>query len=136
LYDSLWSAIRIIAPACVATAPSFLQIGTYPSYAQSELWRRCYATQGAIIFIALQSKSYSFTGISLYIIRLPTTRIKINKLLEAAGWRFFDNVQGKANILLENNAKITKKQWNEWGDNFEKTTQGFIDYLLFSPLSF
>jgi hypothetical protein len=28
-------------------------------------------------------------------------RIKINKLLEAAGWRFFDSPQGKANIALE-----------------------------------
>ncbi len=65
-----------------------------------------------------------------------TARIKINKLLEAAGWRFFDNKQGKANILLENNAKITKKQWNEWGDNFEKTTQGFIDYLLLDEKGF
>jgi type I restriction enzyme R subunit len=25
-------------------------------------------------------------------------RIKINKLLEAAGWRFFDDAQSKANI--------------------------------------
>ena len=32
-------------------------------------------------------------------------RIKINKLLEEAGWRFFDNDSGKANILLENNVK-------------------------------
>lgn len=30
-------------------------------------------------------------------------RIKINKLLEAAGWRFFDSSQGKANIALEPN---------------------------------
>lgn len=30
-------------------------------------------------------------------------RIKINKLLESAGWRFFDNEEGKANILLEFN---------------------------------
>lgn len=30
-------------------------------------------------------------------------RIKINKLLESAGWRFFDNEEGKANILLESN---------------------------------
>ncbi len=37
-------------------------------------------------------------------------RIKINKLLEEAGWRFFDNEQGKANILLENHVKITRKE--------------------------
>lgn len=33
-------------------------------------------------------------------------RIKINKLLEEAGWRFFDSEDGQANILLENNVKI------------------------------
>jgi len=32
-------------------------------------------------------------------------RIKINKLLEEVDWRFFDNEQGKANILLENHAR-------------------------------
>ena len=31
-------------------------------------------------------------------------RIKINKLLEEAGWRFFDNTEGPANIQLEPNA--------------------------------
>lgn len=30
-------------------------------------------------------------------------RIKINRLLEAAGWRFFDDGQGKANVALEPN---------------------------------
>ncbi|MCX6249847.1 MAG: hypothetical protein NTX61_03750 [Bacteroidetes bacterium] len=34
-------------------------------------------------------------------------RIKINKLLEEAGWRFFDSNGASANILLENNVKIT-----------------------------
>jgi len=28
-------------------------------------------------------------------------RIKINQLLEAAGWRFFDSQAGTANIALE-----------------------------------
>ncbi len=28
-------------------------------------------------------------------------RIKINRLLEEAGWRFFDAPEGEANILLE-----------------------------------
>ena len=37
-------------------------------------------------------------------------RIKINKLLEVAGWRFFDNEEGKANILLENHVKITQTE--------------------------
>ena len=33
-------------------------------------------------------------------------RIKINKLLEKAGWRFFDDEKGSANIRLELNVKI------------------------------
>ena len=37
-------------------------------------------------------------------------RIKINKLLEEAGWRFFDSEEGKANILLENYVKITQTE--------------------------
>jgi len=36
-------------------------------------------------------------------------RIRINQLLEEAGWRFFDHEEGHANILLENNVKITQR---------------------------
>jgi len=63
-------------------------------------------------------------------------RIKINKLLEEAGWRFFDTEEGKANILLENNVKINHKQLNELGENFEKTTNGYIDFLLLDEKGF
>ena len=35
-------------------------------------------------------------------------RISINKLLEDAGWRFFPNEKGIANIQLEPNVKITQ----------------------------
>ena len=57
-------------------------------------------------------------------------RIKIDKLLEESGWRFFDNEEGPANIQLEANVKITKKQIEDYGDNFEKVKNGFIDFLL------
>jgi type I restriction enzyme R subunit len=57
-------------------------------------------------------------------------RIKINKLLEEAGWRLVDDAIGKANVVLENNAKITTRILNEMGEDFEKTSNGFIDYLL------
>jgi type I restriction enzyme R subunit len=57
-------------------------------------------------------------------------RIKINKLLEESGWRFFDITEGKANILLENNVKLTETKFNEFGADFEKTKNGFIDFLL------
>jgi len=57
-------------------------------------------------------------------------RIKINQLLEEAGWRFFDDDKGKANILLENHVKITHKEVDAWGNDFEKTTSGSLDFLL------
>jgi len=57
-------------------------------------------------------------------------RIKINQLLEEAGWRFFDNDKGKANILLENQVKITQKVVDAWGKDFETTTSGSLDFLL------
>ncbi len=41
-------------------------------------------------------------------------RIKINKLLEEAGWRFFDAAEGNANIVLENRAKLTQSELDEF----------------------
>lgn len=63
-------------------------------------------------------------------------RIKINKLLEEAGWRFFDTEEGKANVLLENNVKINKQNINEFGENFEHTTNGYVDFLLLDEKGF
>lgn len=63
-------------------------------------------------------------------------RIKINKLLEGKGWRFFDDDNGKANIILENHAKITHKYVDELGNDFEKTKHGFIDFLLLDGKGF
>lgn len=58
-------------------------------------------------------------------------RIKINKLLEEAGWRFLADEQGPANITLETGVSITPEYMAEqYGDDFEKTKKGFIDYLL------
>ncbi|MFO7807617.1 MAG: DEAD/DEAH box helicase family protein [Candidatus Moraniibacteriota bacterium] len=57
-------------------------------------------------------------------------RIKINKLLEEAGWRFFDDENGRANIVLETNTKIKKDDLKELGKDFEKAGQGYVDFLL------
>ncbi len=65
-----------------------------------------------------------------------TARIKINKLLEAAGWRFFDDANGKANIRLESNTKITIQMLDDLGENFEKTKNGFLDFLLLDEKGF
>ena len=63
-------------------------------------------------------------------------RIKINKLLEEAGWRFFDSKEGRANIVLENKTKLTQIELDEFGEDFEKTKNGFIDYLLLDDKGF
>ena len=53
-------------------------------------------------------------------------RIKINKLLEEAGWRFFADAQGPANIQLEPNVSLRLEVLNALGENFEKTAKGYI----------
>ena len=63
-------------------------------------------------------------------------RIKINKLLEAAGWRFFDDGRGKANIALEPNVKLAHSQVDALGNDFETTSKGFIDFLLLDDRGF
>jgi len=63
-------------------------------------------------------------------------RIKINKLLEAAGWRFLDDVQGKANIALEPNVKLSQQQVDAMGADFETSSNGFIDFLLLDDKGF
>ena len=65
-----------------------------------------------------------------------TARIKINKFLEAAGWRFFPDSNGPANICLELNVKLKEKELNGLGENFEATKKGFIDFLLLNEKGF
>jgi len=63
-------------------------------------------------------------------------RIKINKLLEAAGWRFFPEGKAPANICLEQNVTIHESDLSALGENFEKTEKGFIDFLLLNDRGF
>ncbi len=63
-------------------------------------------------------------------------RIKINKLLEEAGWRFFNDEKGKANIVLEGGITLTEEYMKGFGDDFEGTQKGFIDYLLLDTEGF
>ncbi len=63
-------------------------------------------------------------------------RIKINKLLEEAGWYFLDQDGHKANILLENHTRITGHAINEMGEDYETTSSGFVDFLLFDQNGF
>ena len=59
-----------------------------------------------------------------------TARIRINKLLEAAGWRFFPEGDVPANILLESCVALKACDLEALGDDFEKSGRGFVDFLL------
>jgi len=65
-----------------------------------------------------------------------TARIKINKLLEAAGWRFFREGSAQASIRLEPSVTIQSSDLEALGENFEKTGKGFIDFLLLDTRGF
>ena len=59
-----------------------------------------------------------------------TARVKINRLLEDAGWRFFDDADGHANVVLEPNVKLRPEDLCALGDDLEKAANGFVDFLL------
>lgn len=63
-------------------------------------------------------------------------RIKINKLLEYSGWRFFPDQNKPANIRLEPSVTIKTIDLNAMGNDFEKTTHGYVDFLLLDEKGF
>lgn len=65
-----------------------------------------------------------------------TARIKINHLLQSAGWRFFAEGGLPANIRLEPGVNIKSSDLDALGENFEKTKKGYIDFLLLNSKSF
>ncbi len=65
-----------------------------------------------------------------------TARIKINKLLEAAGWRFFADSTGPANVQLEPSVRLTNQALDALGTDFEKAGKGFVDFLLLNEKGF
>ncbi len=65
-----------------------------------------------------------------------TARIKINKLLEASGWRFFADASGPANIRLELTVALKSADLEALGANFERASRGFVDFLLLDAKGF
>ncbi len=63
-------------------------------------------------------------------------RLKINKMLEEAGWSFFGDESGPANIILEYGVTIRTKDLDELGNDFEHTKKGFVDFLLLDSKGF
>ena len=57
-------------------------------------------------------------------------RLKINQILQEAGWRFFDDNNGSRNIEVEGNVNL-----EGLGDDFENS-KGFMDYLLLDTKGF
>ncbi len=65
-----------------------------------------------------------------------SARLKINKFLEEAGWRLTETSAGAANVIVEAQAKGAKTDADSFGTDFEKTTDGFIDFLLLDEKGF
>jgi type I restriction enzyme, R subunit len=65
-----------------------------------------------------------------------TARIKINKLLEAAGWRFFPQDGAPANIRLESGVTVKQTDLDALGNDFEKVSKGYTDFLLLDAKGF
>ena len=73
---------------------------------------------------------------TIEVMKEASARIKINKLLEAAGWRFLPDDNGPANIRLEASVSIKTADLAGLGDNFEKVARGFVDFLLLDSRGF
>ena len=65
-----------------------------------------------------------------------TARIKINRLLEAAGWRFFAEGALPANIRLEPGITLKHTDLDALGNDFETASRGFVDFLLLDARGF
>ena len=65
-----------------------------------------------------------------------TARIKINRLLESAGWRFFAGADSPANIRLEAGVTLKRSDLDGLGEDFEKTGKGYVDFLLLDSRGF
>ena len=65
-----------------------------------------------------------------------TARLKINRLLENADWRLFPEGTTPANVQLEAGVALKPSDLNGLGDDFEKTSRGFVDYLLLDERGF
>jgi len=68
--------------------------------------------------------------------REASARIKINHLLESAGWRFFDDGAASANVCVEAGTRLVQDDLSALGDNFEATSKGYIDFLLLDARGF
>jgi len=65
-----------------------------------------------------------------------TARIKINRMLENAGWRFFPEKGKPANMRLEAGVTIKDTDLEALGEDFQHAKQGYVDFLLLDDKGF
>ena len=104
-------------------------IGKFISWASTVTYPYFTPTGYAIIFLNHSQGAESAMTEAM-------ARIKINKMLEKAGWRFFPTPDGPANIVLEGKAKPDKNALTALGEDFEKIKAGYMDFLLLDENGF
>ena len=65
-----------------------------------------------------------------------TARIRINAMLEKAGWRFFPDAEGPPNVRLEKSVTLKPADLDALGNDFERTERGMADFLLLDDRGF
>ena len=65
-----------------------------------------------------------------------TARIRINAMLEKAGWRFFPDAEGPPNVRLEQSVTLKPADLDALGNDFERTERGMADFLLLDDRGF
>jgi type I site-specific restriction endonuclease len=89
-----------------------------------------------MIDLIITTRASQYDKRSRNVAKEATARIKINKLLEAVGWRFFPDGHHPANIRLEPTVALKQTDLEQIGDNFEKTKKEMIDFLLLDSRGF
>ena len=93
---------------------------TVPASDQFALFRRA----------SIRRKEERFIRKIVFVQKEATARIKISRLLDQAGWWFFDEDAGPANIVPERNVKLTHDRLVAVGTDLEKSPHAFVDFLL------
>ena len=65
-----------------------------------------------------------------------SARVKINRLLEASGWRLLAEGGKPANVCLKLGITIKTSAIDALGNNFEHESKGFVDFPLLDDRGF
>lgn len=97
----------------------------------------CWHTLPEIAPISGKGIIFAFLQANFKMSKEAKARIKIDQLLREAGWLFFEENGLPANIQLETGVRLTRKDLDDLGENFESPTKkGRVDYLLLDERGF